>query len=63
MTSCLEVHINYSIAVQKDSAEGEALSVLRKTSDGKVGTDREENPIGSEDVHSSIGKHYDMVRS
>ncbi|ESW27156.1 hypothetical protein PHAVU_003G178600 [Phaseolus vulgaris] len=46
----------YCSGAQKDSAEGEALSVLRKTSDGKVGTDREENPIGSEDVHSSIEK-------
>ncbi|KAL9326299.1 hypothetical protein ACSQ67_006944 [Phaseolus vulgaris] len=45
----------YCSGSQKDSAEGEALSVLRKTSDGKVGT-REENPIGSEDVHSSIEK-------
>ncbi|XP_020226540.1 uncharacterized protein LOC109808107 [Cajanus cajan] len=53
----------YPSSSQKDSTEGEALSVSHKTLDGDVGSlensvvkDREENPISSEDVHSSLGK-------
>ncbi|TKY54954.1 NIPA protein [Spatholobus suberectus] len=53
----------YPSSSQKDSTEGEALSVSHKTLDGEVGSlensgvkDREENPISSEDVHSSLGK-------
>ncbi|CAJ1944328.1 unnamed protein product [Sphenostylis stenocarpa] len=41
---------------QKDSTEGEALSVSHKTLDGGVGSDREENPISSDIVHSSFAK-------
>lgn len=51
--------------MQKDSTEGEALSVSNKTLDGEVVSlensgvkDREKNPISSEDVHPSLGKHY-----
>ncbi|XP_014509169.1 uncharacterized protein LOC106768499 [Vigna radiata var. radiata] len=45
----------YCSSSQKDSTEGEALSVSRKTSDGVVGSDREDN-IDSEDVPSSSEK-------
>ncbi|XP_047165762.1 uncharacterized protein LOC124834967 [Vigna umbellata] len=45
----------YCSSSQKDSTEGEALSVSRKTSDGVVGSDREDN-IDSEDVPSSLEK-------
>lgn len=64
MTYCLEVHVNYNIDLQKDLAEGEALSVSQKTLDGGVSSlenyvvkDRVENPVNSEHVHFSLGKH------
>lgn len=62
-TCCLEVHFNNNIAVQKNLAEDEALSVSHKTKEASnVGTrgvkGRVENPTNSEDVHNSLGKHY-----
>lgn len=63
MTYCLEVDVNYNIAVQKDLAGDEALSISHKILDKEVSNienyvvnERVENP--SEGVHSSLGKHY-----
>lgn len=60
----MEVHVNYNIAVQKDLTEDEALPVPHKSLDKEVSIveasgvkDRVENPISSENVHSSLGKH------
>ncbi|XP_027330209.1 uncharacterized protein LOC113846312 [Abrus precatorius] len=52
----------YPSSSQKDMTEGEALSVTHKTLDGEVsslenhGVKDTENPIGSADVQSSLGK-------
>lgn len=57
------IHFNNNIAVQKNLAEDEALSVSYKTKEASnVETpglkERVENPTHSEDVHNSLGKHY-----
>ncbi|RDX78048.1 NIPA-like protein, partial [Mucuna pruriens] len=60
----------YPSSSQKDSTEGEVLSLLHKTLDGEVGSlenygvkDREENPTSSDDVHSGLGKFKNPILS